>query len=72
MTKAAKHSLDQLLADFALHHCARDPGRPVTVWLPSEYKTRYARLQKASGRQFGKKVRELILAAIELAESKAP
>ena len=45
-------------------------GGPVTIWLPAQAKARYDRLQKSSGRGFSKKARQLILALIEMAESR--
>lgn len=67
-------SLDQILSDFNPTKQIRRPslkeGAPVSVWLPQEYKTRYDRLQALSGRQFSEKLRQLMIAAIETAETK--
>lgn len=70
-----KQSLNEILGDFNPAEPAPGSGEklgaPVTIWLPTEAKARYDRLQKASGRRFGKKAREALLALIELAEARA-
>ena len=43
----------------------------VTIWLTPEAKARFDRLQQVSHRRFGKKVREMILAALDQAEKLA-
>lgn len=45
-------------------------GAPVTIWLPAEYKARYDRLQEMSKKRFCKKIRQIIQAAIEMAEAR--
>ncbi len=68
-------SLDSILSTF-------DPSKPapagelserecVTIWLPLEYKAAYDRIQKSSRRGFSKKLRELIKAAIDVAEKRS-
>ena len=62
-------SLDAILADFSTEE-PKAADRAVTIWVPAEYKARYDRLQKVSDRRFCKKVREALLALIELAEER--
>jgi hypothetical protein len=63
-------SLDEILDNF-------NPGEgsnltsAITIWLPDEIKDAYDRLQERTGRRFSKKVRELLQAAIEIAEARA-
>lgn len=67
-------SLDGILESFelgAMDAPDRNDRQSVTVWLPRGAKARYDRLQEISGRRFSKKVREIIMAAIEKAEAKA-
>lgn len=68
-------SLDKLIADFdptlKTNGSKIKEGGPVTIWLPAEYKAKYDRLQERSNRRFCKKVRELIVAAIDVTEPKA-
>lgn len=45
-------------------------GGPVTIWLPASAKVRYDRLQESSGRRFGKKAREALIALIDIAETR--
>ena len=68
-------SLDDILKGFELS-AAEDSAslrerRPVTIWLPVDAKARYDALQRKSDRRFSKKARELLLAAIEIAETQA-
>lgn len=44
--------------------------KPITLWLPEDYKIRYDDLQKKSSRRFCKKLRELVLIAIDKTDSK--
>lgn len=65
-------SLDDLLNDFEVgEEVGRDGGTTVSIWVTPEVKERYNRMQKISRRKFSKKVRELFLAALEVAEKKA-
>ncbi len=42
----------------------------ITFWLPEEYADRYGRIQTNSAKQFSKKLRELVMLAIDKAEIK--
>lgn len=68
-------SLDDILGDFnpgdSSGKSSLKSGAPIAVWLSAEDKARYDKLQQTSGRRFCKKLRELILAAMEVAESRA-
>lgn len=69
-------SLDDILGDFDPNadadSCARvGEGKPITVWLPCGYHEKYRRLQRSSRLAFSKKVRELIKAIIDRAETKS-
>jgi hypothetical protein len=71
----AELSLDEILADFNPTRSDQPSrltgGTTITIWVSPEDKARWNRLQRMSGRRFAKKARELLLAAIELAEAKA-
>lgn len=64
-------SLDDIMLSF-------DPGeeesnfheshKPLTVWVPNDQKMKYSRIQKKSRNKFSKKLRELIIRAIEKTE----
>lgn len=68
-------SLDAILADF--NPMDRDSSEKfikagtVTIWLDPEYKSKYDRIQEKSQRRFGKKLRELVRAAIDRCETEA-
>lgn len=66
-------SLDEILGEFHaptdLNKHSLKGGKPMTIWLPAEYKDRYAKLQYATEGRFCKKLRELIKAAIEMTEA---
>jgi hypothetical protein len=68
-----KKSLDAILGGFDPSEPeAKDSLRdrkPITIWVPAYAKERYDRIQQKSGRRFSKKARELLLAALEMAES---
>jgi hypothetical protein len=70
-----KPSMDAILGNFDMNETEnesrRKDCRPVTIWISASAKARYDRLQKLSGRRFSKKAREILLAAIDMAEAKA-
>lgn len=67
-------TLNDILADFdstnAQGEGSLKGGKPVTIWLPLDAKEDYDRLQECSGRKFGKKAREALLALISAAKSR--
>jgi hypothetical protein len=69
----ANAALDALLGEFDASEGANnpEPTKHVTFWISAEHKTRYDAIQARTGRRFSKKLRELIQAAIELAEKRA-
>lgn len=69
-------SLDAILDDFDpnVNHpplTAAGGSAMVAIWLPKEYKATYDRLQQATSRRFSRKLRELIMAAIDATNSRA-
>lgn len=70
-----KISLDAILDDLEVVGAEGGPDwtdrRAVTVWLRTREKERFDKLQKRTRRDFGRKLRELILAAMDVAEAKA-
>lgn len=65
-------TINELLGDFTpvpQSQSRMDRGA-VTIKLPADAKARYDLLQQKSGRQFGKKAREVLLKLIELAEAR--
>lgn len=71
---AAGRSLDEILGDFESKQSSSGQsvkaGGPVCIWMAPDLKSRYDRLQEVSGGKFSKKLREIMAAAIEVAESK--
>jgi hypothetical protein len=68
-------AIEDLMKDFnptelQPEHRSRG-GKPVTIWLSAETKARYDKIQKLSQRRFNQKLREIIEAALEVAEKKA-
>lgn len=66
-------SLDAIISDFTptMDRVTADKAKTtITLWVTEEYKTKYDFLQQKSGRQFCKKLRELMLAAIDKAAVK--
>lgn len=64
--------LDLALNDFRVSELeapTRLNGGTVTIWLSKEDKRRYEELQRATRRQFGKKVRELLISAMGVTET---
>jgi hypothetical protein len=65
-------SLDDVLNDFSV-----EPTQPagdyttITLWVHKDYKARYDELQKKTSRRFCKKLRELIMIAIDTTQAKA-
>lgn len=68
-------ALQEILRDFDREESAveGDSKRkaPLTIWLSIDDKARYDRLQKTSGRKFGKKLREVIQAALDYVDKSA-
>lgn len=70
--KAANYEFDDILSDFEKN--SADTAKHLAligVRLPPEFKDRYDRLQKSSGRRFSRKVSETIQRLICAAEAKA-
>jgi hypothetical protein len=67
-------TLEDILGDF--NSATPDDGTraknctTLTIWVPLELKARYRLLQEKSGRRFGKKAREAIVALITAAEAR--
>jgi hypothetical protein len=64
--------IEDLLSDFTVAETQSEArlsdGGTVTIWLLPEDKARYDRLQQMSKRKFGRKARQILLAAIDQAE----
>ena len=43
----------------------------ITLWVPTEYKQKFAELQRKTHRKFGKKVQELLIKSIDCVESES-
>lgn len=66
-----KPSLDAIIDDFvALQTEQPDPSnrKAITIWVTPEYKEKYDRVQKRSGRQFWNKLQQVVYAAIDRCE----
>jgi hypothetical protein len=69
-----KTTISEILGDFNTEGKMSSDlkgGKPITLWLPKEVKDRFDRIQQTSGRRFSKKLREIFITAIDLAEKKA-
>lgn len=64
-------TMENILSDFTLTADPVKLGAYVTLWIPADYKARYDELQAKSGKKFSKKVREIVKAAIDMAEAGA-
>lgn len=68
-------SLQSLMQDFdpapPPNRNRLNEGGTVTIWLSKDQKDRYDRIQQTSNRQFTRKIREIIIAAMDLAEEKS-
>jgi diadenosine tetraphosphate (Ap4A) HIT family hydrolase len=63
-----KKSLDSILDDLGTDLFSTDERpetKPVTMWIPNEYKSKYDELQEQSKKKFGKKLQELVMASID-------
>lgn len=58
-------SLDDVFSDLNLDSDAAALNKSITLWVPEEYKAKYDKLQKLSSREFNKRLRTLILKAID-------
>lgn len=67
-TKSLDDVLNEFKTDTAKHEDKKNC--PLTIWVPETYKARYDKLQKNSRRGFCKKLKELVLIAIEKTDSK--
>ncbi len=64
-------SLDDILGDFdniKTEKCGE--RRPITVWVSEETKAQYDQIQVDSSKQFSKKIRELVIMAINKTSQK--
>lgn len=65
-------SLDEVLGDFEqTEEETWGPRKPITIWIPESYKIKYDKIQDKSSRRFCKKLRELVLIAIDKTDLKA-
>lgn len=63
--------IDSLLGDLSLERdCLPDPDDKdqINFWVPVAKKASYDRLQRATGQKFGKRLKEIIIQAIERAD----
>lgn len=74
-TRTAEPSLDEILSTFDPKETSPKSrltgGTSITLWVSPEDKERFNQLQLKTNRRFGKKARELLLAAMEIAEARA-
>jgi hypothetical protein len=67
-------SFDDILENFSAgehDETFHERHKPLTVWIPNTQKSKYDNLQKKSGFEFSKRLREIIILAIEKAEQRA-
>lgn len=60
-------SIEEILGNFNPedHKCSREDCRPLSIWVPAEYKKKYDELQESSGRSFGKLLKQVIMKSID-------
>lgn len=66
-----KDKISNILEDLEVTHEGDTTPKNrqcVTIWLSSEMKEKYDRLQELSGKQFSKKAREILIVAINQAD----
>lgn len=67
----SEKSLDDVLNNFEMTTKeASGDKKPITFWIPENYKIKYDDIQKKSNSTFGKKIRELVLIAIDKTSEK--
>lgn len=59
--------IKEVFKDFMVEE--KKLGAPITIWVPIEYKNKYNAIQQRTKSKLCKKIRELILAGIDEAES---
>lgn len=68
-----KDSIDDLISGMSL--TAGDLRKPerkgITIWLADDYKAKYARLQKRTGGQFHRVLKEILARAIDSVQEDA-
>jgi len=68
-------TISNFLADLepentGVRHSRISDGRPIGIWVNDEIHARYNRIQKVTHRRFGKKMRQILIFALEAAEKK--
>lgn len=69
-----KNSLDEVFEQFDLspaNGSDHDNAKPVTFWIPQEYKSKYAEIQERTNGKLGKILKEVIKKSIDRAELEA-
>lgn len=67
----AKDSLDEVFKKFGpitTDNSITEAGGAITIWLPTDYKSKYDMLQDKTKRKFSKLVREVLKSTIDRAE----
>jgi hypothetical protein len=72
MRDAFSMDLDGVFDDFDPNSESTKGYKPITVWLPPTHKEAFDELQKKSSREFGRRIRKLIIGAINKVTSKTP
>jgi hypothetical protein len=61
-------SIEQILENFnreGVDHSEPVERKPLTLWIPADYKEKYESLQNQSKRKFGKALREIVKISID-------
>lgn len=70
-----ENSLDLILGDLIADAGSGDEATidslPMTLWIPHAYKARFDALQARTKKKFGKKLKEVVMAAIDRVDSSA-
>ena len=68
-------ALQELLGDLKISETYQDEtvsrGKGITVWVPEEYYQKYHDVQGRTKKQFGKRLKKMIMGALDLVPEKA-
>ena len=67
---ATSEIIDSIFAEFGVlvsKPDRKETSKPMTFWLPTEYKAKYESLQRQSGGQFGRLLKEVLKRSIDRA-----
>lgn len=71
MTVKIDKSLDQIFEEFDAETTLPQSGerKPITIWVPTEYKNTYDEIQAKTQHKLSKVLKKVVMKSIELAEA---